>query len=128
MGGAKGDSCFLPPAFPTRGEIILMKRIAAGLTAVFISVFMQIILPSLSFGDFAYYLYDDADRLRAAIDSQSNEIVYEYDEVGNLISVTEKIVTGTIAITDFDPHEGVEGTEVTIHGKGFSPTASDNTV
>ncbi len=87
-----------------------------------------IFLTSFAFAGEVNYLYDDNGRLRAVIDSQSNETIYNYDEVGNLLSITQRTVTGAIAITDFDPREGVEGTEVTVYGKGFSTTPSDNIV
>lgn len=95
---------------------------------IFLFALLCLLIPSLSFSDSAEYLYDDTGRLRAVIDSSSNELIYNYDEVGNLLSITNRTVTGTIAITDFDPHEGAAGTVVTIYGKGFSTTPSNNTV
>lgn len=63
------------------------------------------------------------------IDAESNEKIYSYDEVGNLLSVEDRPVSGlSIAITDFEPKEGTAGTVVVIYGKGFSATAANNTV
>lgn len=97
-------------------------------SAAFFTLLVIFILPFLSYADSVDYLYDDNGRLRAVIDAQSIGTIYQYDEVGNLLSITKRTVTGTVAITDFDPKEGAEGTVVTIYGKGFSATPANNTV
>ena len=103
-----------------------LKRFASAL--IILCAVLCLFIPSLSFSDSAEYTYDDTGRLRAVIDSSSNELIYNYDEVGNLLSINKKTVSGTLAITDFDPHEGAAGTIVTIYGKGFSTTPANNIV
>lgn len=63
-----------------------MKRLKVFLTIVFISVFLLIGV-SLSFGDSSDYIYDDAGRLLKVLKG-SSMLLYQYDEVGNLLSIS----------------------------------------
>ena len=46
-----------------------------------------IMIPSLSTGDSMEYIYDDTGRLVRAANTDDTRILYQYDKVGNLISV-----------------------------------------
>ncbi len=75
------------------------------------------------------YIYDELGRLHAEVDDQGNVAIYDYDAVGNLLSITRRDATQTgVSITFFSPEKGPEETEVTIFGAGFSPTPTDNQV
>jgi YD repeat-containing protein len=73
------------------------------------------------------YIYDALGRLRAVIDPSSDTAVYNYDAVGNLLSIGRQS-SSTVAVIEFSPKSGPVGTTVTIQGTGFSATASENTV
>jgi YD repeat-containing protein len=73
------------------------------------------------------YVYDDLGRLKAVIDPGTDTAIYNYDAVGNLLSISRQPSTA-ISIIDFTPKTGPVGTTVTIFGTGFSSTAGQNTV
>lgn len=73
------------------------------------------------------YVYDELGRLVAVIDQNGDAAVYNYDAVGNLLSITRK-TAGSLAILEFTPNGGPIGTSVTLFGMGFSATPSQNTV
>jgi YD repeat-containing protein len=73
------------------------------------------------------YVHDETDRLIEVVDTTGNSAVYRYDGAGNISSI-RRYGPGELAIADFIPKKGPIGTEVTIYGVGFSPTAADNTV
>jgi len=77
------------------------------------------------------YVYDTLGRLVAVIDQQGDVARYNYDAVGNLLSIERVNVSGlsgAVAISLVTPNTGKVGTTVTIFGKGFSATASQNAV
>ena len=77
------------------------------------------------------YVYDQLGRLTAVIDQQGDVAVYNYDAVGNLLSIERINATdqpGAIAISLVSPNRGKIGATVTIFGKGFSATPSENAV
>ena len=73
------------------------------------------------------YIYDNLNRLSAVVQSDGTAAVYNYDAVGNLISITDKL-PGDVTIVGFLPSSGPVGTSVTITGIGFSETLGDNQV
>jgi len=73
------------------------------------------------------YVYDELGRLVAVIDQNGDAAVYNYDAVGNLLSITRKSA-GSVAILEFTPNSGPVGTSVKLFGMGFSATPSQNTV
>jgi YD repeat-containing protein len=78
-----------------------------------------------------YYVYDDLNRLSAVVDQQGNAAAYVYDAVGNLLRVDRtnaSSLPGLVGITLLGSTQGRIGATVQIFGKGFSPTASQNTV
>jgi YD repeat-containing protein len=77
------------------------------------------------------YIYDELGRLVAVIDQQGDVGVYTYDAVGNLLAIERVNVSGlsgAVAISLVTPDKGTAGTTVTILGKGFSATPSQNAV
>jgi sugar lactone lactonase YvrE len=73
------------------------------------------------------YIYDPLGRLRAVSDPASDTAIYNYDAVGNVLSISRQS-SSTISVIEFAPKAGPSGTSVTIHGTGFGATASQNTV
>jgi YD repeat-containing protein len=67
-----------------------LKRIARSLISagIFIFVFLQAISPSLSSAGSVNYIYDDTGRLIKVISETGDTAIYNYDEVGNLFSIT----------------------------------------
>jgi len=90
-------------------------------------------LPSLASAQQAsiHYVYDRQNRLAAVVDQQGNVAVYVYDLVGNLLRIDRvdaDSIPGAVAITLVTPNRGQVGASVQIFGKGFSATASQNSL
>jgi YD repeat-containing protein len=104
------------------------RLFAAG--AILACVAILLALPATARADI-FYLYDETGRLSAVIDHEGNAATYSYDLVGNLLAI-ERVNAGDqpgpVAITLVRPNRGKVGAEVTIFGKGFSATPSENTV
>lgn len=47
-----------------------------------------VFVPTPTIADQAQYIYDDLGRLSQVIDGQGNVATYQYDAVGNLLSIT----------------------------------------
>jgi YD repeat-containing protein len=73
------------------------------------------------------YIYDELGRLKAVVDPATDTAVYNYDAVGNLLTISRQS-SSTVSIIEFAPKSGPVGTTVTIYGTGFSTTPSQNTV
>lgn len=73
------------------------------------------------------YAYEELGRLIAVFDANGNAAVYNYDAVGNILSITRYASTQASAFS-FSPTHGAPGTQVTIYGTGFSTTPGQNTV
>jgi YD repeat-containing protein len=73
------------------------------------------------------YAYDELGRLISVSDSSGDTAVYQYDAVGNILSIS-RYATSQVSIVSFTPRTGPVGTSVVINGTGFSATASQNTV
>src|SRR6185369_16386149 len=71
------------------------------------------------------YVYDDLGRVAAVIDPAGDTARYNYDSVGNLVSISRQSST-LVSILEFTPKIGLAGTVVTIYGTGFSATPSNN--
>jgi YD repeat-containing protein len=67
----------------------MMYRTLTSIVGVFL-VWMALCLaaPVVAFADHARYIYDDLGRLVQVIDGQGNVATYNYDAVGNLLSIT----------------------------------------
>ncbi len=95
-------------------------------SALWFFILLPILLLSSSAADISY-VYDDAGRLRAAIDPASDTAIYAYDSVGNLTDITRQS-SSTLAVLQFTPSSGPVGTTATIYGTAFSATPASNTV
>lgn len=73
------------------------------------------------------YVYDELGRLVGAIDTGGDVATYQYDAVGNILSISRQ-GSSQVSIVSFTPRTGTSGTTVTINGTGFSTTPSQNTV
>ncbi|MEW6248908.1 MAG: IPT/TIG domain-containing protein [Nitrospirota bacterium] len=77
----------------------------------------------------AQYAYDDLGRLTTVVDEAGNTAVYNYDAVGNLLSIDRFTPgAGGIGIYVLLPAKGAVGSQVKIQGYGFDPTPANNTV
>jgi large repetitive protein len=75
------------------------------------------------------YVYDGLGRLTQVIDPNGNAATYNYDAVGNLLSITRSTTSPSgLAIFSFSPTQGGVGQTVTIQGQNFSATPSANAV
>jgi YD repeat-containing protein len=106
-----------------------LPKLLARLTVAFLALALSAPLCAQSTTTFQYF-YDDDGQLIKVIDSSGNLITYNYDQVGNITSITrgQAPASGTLAIFDFTPQMGPAGTNVTIQGQGFNATPSSNTV
>ena len=78
------------------------------------------------------YVYDEAGRLEAVVDptlsaAAKGLVQYNYDDVGNLLSVSRADAT-VASIVDFHAKSGLTGATVTIYGSGFDLTPSNDVV
>jgi YD repeat-containing protein len=73
------------------------------------------------------YRYDVLGRLTMVIDRDGNSATYNYDPVGNLVSIT-RATASVVAISAFSPTSGFAGATMTIDGSGFSTVPSENIV
>lgn len=73
------------------------------------------------------YIYDELGRLVGVVDPAGNTAVYNYDAVGNILSI-QNYPSSTVSIIEFTPNSGAVAATVTIYGTGYSTTPSLNTV
>ena len=73
------------------------------------------------------YIYDRLSRLRAVVDLASDTGIYNYDAVGNLLSIARQN-SSVVSIIEISTTTGPAGTTVTIFGTGFSGICGQNTV
>src|SRR5258708_17443858 len=75
------------------------------------------------------YVYDALGKLTTVVDPSGNVATYNYDAVGNLLSITRSTSSpSALAIFGFSPAQGSVGQTVAIQGQNFSATPSANTV
>jgi trimeric autotransporter adhesin len=73
------------------------------------------------------YTYDANGRLIVAKNDLGQVAQYNYDNVGNLLSI-DRLTQSDLTIFGFSPGRGAIGSVVKIQGNGFSSTASQNIV
>jgi YD repeat-containing protein len=109
---------------------MIRKRTLTGL--IFLLVFLAGLVSTLSAQSNTpvQYFYDDLGRLAKVVDQNGNVATYNYDAVGNLLSITRATLPGGngLAILSFMPQQGPVGATVTIQGQGFSATPSADAV
>ena len=104
----------------------MRKRLLAGLSFVF---FLGVASPLRAQSNPVQYVYDAQGRLTQVIDPSGNTATYNYDAVGNLLSITRSTTSPSgLAVFSFSPAQGSVGQTVTIQGQNFSVTPSANTV
>ena len=74
------------------------------------------------------YAYDSAGRLTGVIDENRNAAFYEYDAVGNILSISRETPTGPVTIYRVYPLNGKPGEQVEVFGVGFNSTPGNNQV
>jgi len=74
------------------------------------------------------YSYDALGRLTGVIDQNNQAAFYDYDAVGNILSIRRESPSGPVTIYSFDPPGNAPGGIVEIFGVGFSATANQNQV
>jgi YD repeat-containing protein len=74
------------------------------------------------------YAYDGLGRLTGVIDQNNQAAFYDYDAVGNILSIRRQSPSGPVTIYSFDPPGNAPGGSVEIFGVGFSATPNQNQV
>src|SRR5213080_1379353 len=104
---------------------MMLKRILVILTFLFLLGFASPLRAQSN----VQYVYDALGRLAQVIDPSGNTATYNYDAVGNLLSITRSTTSPSgLAVFSFSPSQGSVGQTVTIQGQNFSATPSANTV
>lgn len=78
-----------------------------------------------------HYVYDRLNRLVGVVDQSGNSATYQYDQTGNIVAIQRTdaaTISGPVGVTLVSPSSGRAGTAVSIFGKGFSATPSENSV
>jgi YD repeat-containing protein len=99
---------------------------AAWLQRVLVLVFGLVLFGATGISaDQAHYIYDDLGRLSQVIDGQGNVATYQYDAVGNLLSITRNTGgVGAPTITAFTPNTGNAGASVNVSLTGTNLTGA----
>src|SRR5688500_18159975 len=65
------------------------------------------------------YSYDGFGRVTGVIDQNNQAAFYDYDAVGNILSIRRQSPSGPVTIYAFDPSGGAPGGNLEIFGVGF---------
>lgn len=107
----------------------LARRMTALAAWLLVAAFAQ---PTAATAQQIRYGYDDLGRLPWAQDASGDVAIYVYDAVGNILQIIRGSFpdpNAPVAISAFTPTRGSAGTtSVTIFGRGFSATPSQNQV
>lgn len=107
----------------------LAVPVASRLLALLIHLCLGLFGIGLIQADQAQYLYDDQGRLTGVTDSTGALAVYNYDAVGNLLSIDRLTPPGSgIGIYLVNPVAGPVTQLCRVQGYGFDPVASNNVV
>ena len=99
------------------------------LTGLLVILALGFVSPLWAQSNSVQYVYDALGRLTQVVDPSGNVAVYNYDAVGNLLSITRSTVSpSSLAILGFSPTQGAVGQTVTIQGQNFNTTPNSNTV
>jgi YD repeat-containing protein len=105
-----------------RGIVLMKLRLVAYLIMAFA-------VAVSSWAGEAQFAYDELGRLTTVVDEAGNTAIYNYDAVGNLLSIDRYTAPGFgIGIYTMVPGKGAVGAQVKIQGYGFSTTTGNNTV
>jgi YD repeat-containing protein len=104
---------------------IAISRVLSVLTCVLL---LSVWAPPFTVVDQAQYIYDNLGRLSQVIDGQGNVATYQYDAVGNLLSITRNTGgVGAPTITAFTPNTGNAGASVNVSLTGTNLTGASLT-
>ncbi|TKB68742.1 MAG: hypothetical protein E8D52_07055 [Nitrospira sp.] len=104
-----------------------MKQMTFGkiVSVVTCVLMLCVFVPPPTIADQAQYIYDDLGRLSQVIDAQGNVATYQYDAVGNLLSITRNTGgVGAPTITAFTPNTGNAGASVSVSLTGTNLTGA----
>src|SRR5882762_6597690 len=105
----------------------MRKRALTGLIFLFVVGFASPLWAQS--GASVQYIHDPLGRLTTVVDPSGNVATYNYDAVGNLLSITRTTSSpSALAILGFTPAQGSVGQTVAIQGQNFSASPSANTV
>jgi YD repeat-containing protein len=74
------------------------------------------------------YSYDGLGRLVGLIDQNNQAAFYDYDVVGNILSIRRQSPGGPVNVLSIEPSSGLPGDRVEVFGLGFSAVANQNQV
>jgi YD repeat-containing protein len=97
--------------------------VRAACLAVASAVLMLIAASLPGKADSVQYFYDPAGRLTTVVDPVNGSAQYNYDAVGNILSVVRKPITDVV-VAQVSPGRGRSGDVVTIFGTGFGSTGN----
>lgn len=95
------------------------------ISSAFLSVALLLMSPPTQAGSVQYF-YDPSGRLNGMEDSVNGTALYNYDAVGNILSVSRQPIT-SLVVAQISPTRGGTGSLVTISGSGFG-NSSNTTV
>lgn len=95
----------------------------AGWRAFGLAALLLLLAAAHARADTARYFYDPAGRLTAMVDPVNGSAQYNYDAVGNILSVIRLPIT-SLFVAQVTPSSAPVGTVVTISGTGFGTTAN----
>ncbi len=102
---------------------------AAKYLALFMPLYFGLYFTCVVRADQAQYLYDEQGRLTSVSDSTGTTAVYNYDAVGNLLSIDRLTPPGSgIGIYLVNPGTGPATELCRVQGYGFDPLPSNNVV
>jgi YD repeat-containing protein len=103
--------------------------IKSGLLWCGVFVLLAFVCASQPSADQAQYFYDELGRLVGVVDGQNNAAVYNYDAVGNLLSIQRFNTSGAgVGIFLVTPGSSLVNKPVEIRGFGFTSPPSSNQV
>lgn len=106
----------------------LRLRVISHYMVVFLGL-LFLAVPAWLLADTAQYYYDELGRLVGVVDGQGDAAVYNYDAVGNLLSIQRFTSSGAgVGIFLIAPASSVVNKNVEIRGFGFTTPPSSNQV
>lgn len=103
--------------------------ITGQILAVFIQLYLVFHSIGVIYADQAQYLYDDQGRLTSVSDGTGATALYNYDAVGNLLSIDRLTPPGSgIGVYLVNPIAGQVTQLCRLQGYGFDPVPSNNVV
>ena len=91
----------------------------------------MLVVSTAASGQIVHYAYDQAGRLSVVADPRGDLAVYQYDAVGNLLSIQRidvAAVSDAVVIAHVSPGIAPRGAVVSLFGKGFGASADANAV